>query len=378
MTKKKFGKMNFGLTDTPEDERDKPFHLGAVIQQIDIKEVPKNDWDFSVLTIIKNQKQTQRCTGYATGAVSEDQEEIELCPDFQAAAGFSISGVSGEDGNDLRSTAKGACKVGCLPVKFCSHCKSDDKYASKWNNLKSWPEEEIKLAYKYRKQTFIWVEKGRYDIFDNIKTALWQNREKHQSVLTGTVWRENFTYSEGGVIPTELGDIVGGHAIKKCIAHKVIDGKEYLVVQNSYDKDVGDKGLFYFPREVVNRDFKYGAIQFIDVPPEDIKKEYEIKQIINQKTMAEETSIRSDIFHINLRDVGNAVLVTVLSTLLLALGNELQTTGLTVLTDTSRLFELFQLSLNAGLAYLVKNFFEDKVGNNKISGAVKNLFLEKK
>src|SRR3990167_9924220 len=158
------------LQDTPKDERDKPFYLGAVVPQIKIEEVPNENWDFSVLTTIKDQGPTQRCTGYATSEVSEDQEKVELCPDFQAAAGFRISGVDGQSGNDLRSVAKGAVKIGCLPVSLCSHCKVADKYADKWNDLGSWPQAEIDLAYKYRKKSYIWAHKGRYDTFDNIRS----------------------------------------------------------------------------------------------------------------------------------------------------------------------------------------------------------------
>lgn len=363
------GQMNFGLKDTPKDDRDKPFHLGAVIQQIDIAEVRKTDWDFSVLTVIKNQGPTQRCTGYATSEVSEDQENVELCPDFQAAAGFKIAGVSGEEGTDLRSVAKGAIKTGCLPVKFCSHCKSDDKYNNKWNDLKSWPQEEINLAYKYRKKSFIWVDKGRYDTFGNILTALWQNKKKCQSVLTGTTWRENWTHAEGGIIPIDPGDIAGGHAIKKCIAYKMIEGKGYLVIQNSYDKTVGDNGLYYVPAEVVNRDFTYGAIQFIDADPEEIKQSYQqiIKENINKTIMTP----KSNLFEINLRDLTNGLLVAVLGAVLTYLQKAFADDAAITMDD---LKVILNVALASGLGYLIKNFFETPQGDNKITGAVKNMF----
>ena len=55
-------------------------------------------------------------------------------------------------------------------------------------------------------------------------------------------------------MPGTYDDFAGWHAhlfIDWCI----LGGTEYLVAQNSYGTDAGDKGFLYFPREVVNREF---------------------------------------------------------------------------------------------------------------------------
>ena len=44
------------------------------------------------------------------------------------------------------------------------------------------------------------------------------------------------------------------------------DFEPYLTIQNSWGKEVGAGGLYYFPREVVNREWTFGAIMFKDLP----------------------------------------------------------------------------------------------------------------
>ena len=51
-----------------------------------------------------------------------------------------------------------------------------------------------------------------------------------------------------------------------------------LAIQNSYGRGVGSDGIHYFGRNVINRDFVYGAIMFVDMEHEIIKEQYALKQ----------------------------------------------------------------------------------------------------
>lgn len=108
------------------------------------------------------------------------------------------------------------------------------------------------------------------DRFDTIRSALWRFRDEKRSVLVGCLWRREWTSAPSGVIPKTYGEGGFGHAF-------VIRGWEpkgedmYLIAQLSNGKQIGESGLFYFPREVVNKEFTYGAFSFSDMPVETAK-----------------------------------------------------------------------------------------------------------
>jgi hypothetical protein len=103
----------------------------------------------------------------------------------------------------------------------------------------------------------------QYDYFDDIRWALY--RAYKAGTDTGPVvhafspWYEEWTVARKGVVAPVYSNMAGWHAylfIDWCL----IDGIPYLIAQNSYGENVGDRGFFYFPREVVNREFaKWGS-----------------------------------------------------------------------------------------------------------------------
>lgn len=136
-----------------------------------------------------------------------------------------------------------------------------------WDNLDSLD----KLAAIHKKETFFAVS-GKYDTFDNIRVALWQHRQKKSTIVTGTLFRNEWFSSKSGIIPMGYGSDGVPHAFK-IFGQKVIDGKLYLVAQLSQGVEYGDNGLFYFPREVVNKEIgKYGIFMFKDISREEAEK----------------------------------------------------------------------------------------------------------
>lgn len=251
-----------GLLPTPDDERD--FSLGGVFGVIDIKQVPIGDWVVSEPLEIKDQRRSDMCTGYSLAAVSEDQEGVPLDPGFAFAMIKRERGEVNQYGASLRDGVKvavntGLIKVGDNPDDFSNE---DRNFIANWRNWNLGV--LLPKAEEHKKASYFKVD-GPYDTFDNIRAALWQHRAEKRSVYTGCIWQNTWSNSEGGVISKKPGAGSFGHAFK-VFGVKYFKGEPYLMVQNSYGTDVGDNGIFYFPRNIVNAYFTFGAYMFKDMP----------------------------------------------------------------------------------------------------------------
>lgn len=256
----------------PQDKRD--FNLGAIFKQMKVEDIPKIDFYSSENLHIKDQGNTDYCSGYAVTAVSEDQEEVELLPEFQFYKTKEISGDKEEWGANLRDACKSAVEPGSLPVKGFESMKEMTR--SQILNTFNWPHSADEVAKIHKKQTFFKVA-GRYDTFDNIRCALWQNIDKKCSVVTGALWRQEWLDVPGGIIPSQYGADGFGHAFK-IFGQKIINGEIYLVAQLSQGTELGDHGLFYFSREITNKEIgAYGLFMFYDISKEEVKNILENK-----------------------------------------------------------------------------------------------------
>ncbi len=277
-----------GLIPTPVDPRD--FSLGGLSDQIDIKTVPLIDFVVAEPLEIKNQDGIvpDGCTGYSLTAVSEDQEEVILDPGFTFAMIKKVQGSWKGWGGDLRSGCKVAQNIGFIekgqnPLDFGGKPRD---FIANWNN---WPLDILlPLAQKHHKQSYFKVD-GRYDVFDNIRAALWQHKDQKESVYTGCLWRPGWLYVNDGIIPQFPISGGVGHAFK-IFGQKIINGEPFLMCQNSYGINAGKDGIHFFSRKVVNREFDFGAYMFIDMPPE------EAKEILRGKGLLVETPPSKNIF----------------------------------------------------------------------------------
>lgn len=145
--------------------------------------------------------------------------------------------------------------------------KREQLFLANWEN---WPKELDEKAKLHKKQSYFAVD-GPFDIFDNFRATLWQNREEKRSILTGALWKLEWTSAKKGVIPKNAKIDRYGHAFK-IYGQKVINGELHLVAQLSNGKNIGDGGIFYFPRSVVNKEFSFGAYTFKDIDPDIIKR----------------------------------------------------------------------------------------------------------
>lgn len=264
-----------GLLPLPEDPRD--FSHEVVFGAPARNELPEGDFFVSEPIKIKDQGQTDFCAGYAAAAVSEDQEHVELNGEYIFAETKRRLGGNAwqKYGLNLRDVAKTICDIGSIEQEYYPFEYRNDVDRDFIANPANWADDLKMLAAEHRKGAFFAVD-GPYDTFDNIRAILWKHRREGRSVLTGLGWRRSWNTAERGVVPRTGWETEAwfGHAVK--IFGQILlpdpehEGKEtlYLVVQNSWGDGYGDGGIFYFPREVVNSQFVFGAFVFKDLPKE--------------------------------------------------------------------------------------------------------------
>ena len=250
----------FGLQELKTDNRD--FQLGNIIKLPKLSELP-NEFIIEPITI-KHQGNTDQCTAYTSTLMSEVQENIELNPAFSFAASKSLSGDPEVWGQNLRDAFQAHVKFGALPQREAltligKYNSEELRYFDKWRFV-------MDKAEPYAKKSFFFVT-GPYDDFDNIKASLWYFRNEKRLIGIGVIWSWALT-QEILEIPEENGF---GHAVT-VIGWEKRDGKDYLVIQNSYGKEAGENGRHYLSRKAVNTFVKrFGAGMFLDLPKNTAK-----------------------------------------------------------------------------------------------------------
>ncbi|MDD5110506.1 MAG: hypothetical protein PHI63_04820 [Patescibacteria group bacterium] len=256
------GQPQYGLdpAKTEQFARDpRTFSLGAVFGTIPIQQVPLNDWFVGERDrYLKDQFDSDMCTGFGVSYANDDQEKVTTSPEFQFMAGKMVSGNWQGWGNDFESVLKGAVTVGALeleqiPAGYDLKHKSRDFLANPTN----WPGFAKTEASAHRKQSYFKVT-GGLDKFDNIRAAMWQFRDYRRSVVTGTMWDGSWNSpSKGGLIPKQATLGASGHLFI-FDGQVMVNGEPYLRNPQSYGTRIGNGGYMYWPREAVNRLMLWG------------------------------------------------------------------------------------------------------------------------
>lgn len=256
---------NSGLRKLPIDHRDyshaKTFRLGAA-------PLPPLPPEYILLSTLENQLSTDECSAFSSSAVRDTQKGIEFSEDYMFSKEKQIEGTYKTFGADLRMPCQAAITYGFLPKTIAPDMTSAMKGRDFIANWENW---DIKLdseAIKYRPGGYFAVD-GNFDMFDNIRSAMWHHQDEKVTVFVGATWFDEWTEAPGGIIPSVYRNVAGGHAFK-IAGWKTINGIPYLVCQNSYGAAFGDNGLFYFSREIVNKEFTYGAYYFLDNVPQQV------------------------------------------------------------------------------------------------------------
>lgn len=212
--------------------------------------------------IILDQMDLDFCSGYSSTEDNMTLFEEVFDPLYGFAKIKQIRGEYTSYGANLRDACQAKKLYGSLPASKAPFTHNtgaatdrDRNFLANWLN---YPTGLDDIAAKYKDGSYYSVD-GPYDAFDNIRMTIFQHLNERRGVLTGMFWRPEWTGAVGGVIPeanytTPSG---GAHAVNY-IGQKTINGKLYLILQNSWGKNYGDNGLFYFPRSVVNLEFSSG------------------------------------------------------------------------------------------------------------------------
>lgn len=282
----------FGLIPETPDPRD--FSQEKVFGAFTAEELPQGDFFVSDPLKIKDQGPTDFCTGYAAAAVLEDHEHMELSgPYIFATAKRLLAEKTGNPeeykkwGLQLRDVCEAVVKVGALQEDLSPYKTDQQDYLrDELANPKNWGDDYDMLAGDHRQASYFNVD-GALDRFDNFRSALARGKASGNSILTGVLWRYSWKDAPGGIIPVDYDPAEGGepHAIK-IFGQILMDPREaeadesgavpghgkkeiYLVAQLSNSERIGDKGLFYIPRNVINKEFVYGAKQFSDMSKDE-------------------------------------------------------------------------------------------------------------
>lgn len=169
---------------------------------------------------IHEQSHPDECTACAISAIAEDVLQEAVDPQFlysnSKGSEFGITALQAigsalTDGVRLLS--------GSVVFPFSGYEKVGRKWWAPWNDL------------------FSALEKGLED----------------GPLFCGCYWQTGWADVPSGMIPEDSkNDPVAPHAFKVCRA-ETIDGKEFLLIQNSRGPEKGDGGFWHMPRSVANR-----------------------------------------------------------------------------------------------------------------------------
>jgi len=297
-----FEEKQYCLQELPADAKFPSYNtvLGTPV----ITDVPDTDFFVGEPLEIKDQDQnyiSDYCAAYAAASVSEDQEGVLLVPEWTFAQAKKllveklivpdenkIKQIIAAYGLNLVDICEAGIKAGFLereydPFKCDTPERPERSYLADWRN---WPEDLGALAWEHAKNSYFAVD-GPYDMFDNMRSVMWKNLPEKRSIVTGVKWRGSWSALKDGMIPedTDPNERGSGHAIKIFGQKKCKDGSIRLVAQLSDNTFIGDKGLYYFPRSVVNREFTYGAFTFQDMNQEKAMFNTDLNIKFNASTM---------------------------------------------------------------------------------------------
>lgn len=233
-----------------EDKRDAMFQhaqvYGASIKIL--QELPANGLG-RVHRFQKDQKYTSFCTAYSTAVANSYMHGKEMSAEYQAALIGFLEGAPILNGADPRDALNALTKLGSLPQESAPFTLDKDG-APKVATLGNWPSALRNVAAQFRDKSYLQINTGPFDAFDNIRVALYQSRLEEAPGVAFTQWFEEWDNPIGGVTP--LGRTFLGYHAYIFLDWILKNGETYLVVQNSYGAEFADQGLQYFSRAEIN------------------------------------------------------------------------------------------------------------------------------
>lgn len=237
------------------DPRERNFSHDKYFGAPDLSQLPK-DGLHRPRRIVENQQSTLRCGPYAASVGNGYVRNTRFHPDWQTVK---VSAKQGREvdgyGSEPRACMNSLRDEGSLPFDASSfHLATHGVTQTAFEPY--YPVDAREQAQNNRITAYLGVDHP-FDVFDDIRWALW--KAYHPSTGTGAVvhafgrWFQEWNDPPDGIVGEYI-TFAGWHAylfIDWCL----IDGQEYLVAQNSYGPEAGERGFLYFPRGVVNYEF---------------------------------------------------------------------------------------------------------------------------
>lgn len=235
--------------------------------------VPRNDsYDSTPSWIpILDQGPDDCCTAESLAIGKSVVEDKLISPEWQFKETKKKEGNYLSYGADpldaIKAMQGGALGADLSPFKVG---QNDRNQIANWKNWPSNLDEVAKII-----TSGAWFRpNGQKDLFDSIRQVLQDYGTKAIAIID-LYWQSHWTGAPGGIIEYDgIYSEINAHQVYVRVAQKIIGGELYLVIQNSYGDQVGDKGLFYFDRKTVNLFNKYkgGAKVLLDADPAEAKK----------------------------------------------------------------------------------------------------------
>lgn len=227
---------------------------------------------------ILNQKDTNACGGYAAAVgmniLLRKQLELgklsnfylpELSPTwiyYNARKLDPLADIKRDEGCQLRNVMKALKNVGCLSINYMNYDYPVTKDAPKISSKAT----KIKIHDYYRIEMDVM---NPIKTITELKTIL--SVEK-LPIIAGVILYEDQIYDlqyKGKLnivenLNNKMNTRIGGHAI--CITGYYSDknGKTWFECVNSWGENYGDKGLFYFPEDMIGNYFYIGDLWTFD------------------------------------------------------------------------------------------------------------------
>jgi hypothetical protein len=243
-----------GLLKTPKEKRG--YSFGAIFGYLDPKTLP-DEFTIGEPLEIKNQLNTFTCVAHSFTSLSEFQERVLLAVEY-------VIKLISQELKDASWVYKGTSLsiINKIAGRGCIE-KSESPYTIAKDGIDkvaepvNWADTYDILALKHAKKAVFWIgEHG--DMFNSIRSALYQFRDEKRAVQTGIMWNtgwEDFIYIDKKLIQA------GGHSF-----HFIGWKGDYLKLQNSIG-NIGENGCQYLHKSLVNELLDYGALMCLDMPP---------------------------------------------------------------------------------------------------------------
>lgn len=276
-----------GLTELPKDRRDWSYHKNFGVAPL--TGLPDQ---YLLLSTILDQNGWNECTAYMKSGIDESEYGVIFSPAWNYAKEGAEDPPPNPNGYSMRDPFQVGCDYGALPLATPGVLSEAVNGFDITLNPANWPAALDLDAQPYAHPGYASV-KGPYDNFDSMRSAMWNEASKKRAIGFGVMWYNEWTDAESGIIPETYSSKDGLHAVKMAgwsttkrdgtfinPATKAL----YQVWQNTFNTSVGDGGLFYASRAIVNRELdpvSLGIYIHTDQPLQNPKTVSALQNLLN-------------------------------------------------------------------------------------------------